>query len=205
MNLVFNGTSVSLNRCNYFWRDYLRTQVSSADAARIYKSAGGAYDHYDQTPVVVSGVGTRSVGITQDTGIKFGFEQPQEVSNRGDMAFPRCSQGALYVNSSGTGNAAVSCLAEMAERSGMTVRFKGIGNKSRCFACVPLGATIVDAFDRHRRFAAKPAVSGWAQRSAEEDHGDADDENSVGHGTILKRWNEPKTRLVDVNGIRLIY
>ena len=69
MNLVFNGTSVSLNRCNYFWRDYLRTQVSSADAARIYKSAGGAYDHYDQTPVVVSGVGTLSVGITQDTGI----------------------------------------------------------------------------------------------------------------------------------------
>ncbi len=36
---------------------------------RIYKSGGGAYDHYDQTPVVVSGVGTRSVGITQDTGI----------------------------------------------------------------------------------------------------------------------------------------
>ena len=73
MNLVFNGTSVSLNRCNYFWRDYLRTQVSSADAARIYKSAGGSYDHYDQTPVIVSTVqavaaGT-SVGITQDTGI----------------------------------------------------------------------------------------------------------------------------------------
>ena len=69
MNLVFNGTSVSLNRCNYFWRDYLRTQVSSADAARIYKSGGGAYDHYDQTPVAVSRVGEQMTGITQDTGI----------------------------------------------------------------------------------------------------------------------------------------
>ncbi|MAW77035.1 MAG: hypothetical protein CMJ95_06550 [Planctomycetes bacterium] len=42
INLNFNGTSLSLNRTNYFWRDYMRTQVSSDDAARIYKSAGGS-------------------------------------------------------------------------------------------------------------------------------------------------------------------
>ena len=70
MNLVFNGTSVSLNRCNYFWRDYLKCMVAGEDAARIYKSAGGAYDKFDQRPVVVARAdGTKSVGITQDSGI----------------------------------------------------------------------------------------------------------------------------------------
>ena len=44
INLSFNGTSLSLNRTNQFWRDYMRTQVSSEDSARIYKSSGGAYD-----------------------------------------------------------------------------------------------------------------------------------------------------------------
>ena len=76
-NLVYNGTSISLNRQNRFWRDYLRTQVACEDVARIYKSAGGSYDKYDQTPVVVASgqsanganLGTRSVGITQDSGI----------------------------------------------------------------------------------------------------------------------------------------
>ena len=75
-NLVYNGTSISLNRQNRFWRDYLRTQVACEDVARIYKSAGGSYDKYDQTPVVVASgtddganIGTRSVGITQDSGI----------------------------------------------------------------------------------------------------------------------------------------
>ena len=52
MNLVFNGTSIALNRCNYFWRDYLKCMVASEDASRIYKSAGGAYDKYDQRPWV---------------------------------------------------------------------------------------------------------------------------------------------------------
>ena len=76
MNLVFNGTSIALNRCNYFWRDYLKCMVASEDAARIYKSGGGAYDKYDQTPVVCRGpdhnAGTLNraqVGITQDSGI----------------------------------------------------------------------------------------------------------------------------------------
>ena len=75
-NLVYNGTSISLNRQNRFWRDYLRTQVACDDVARIYKSAGGSYDKFDQTPVVVASgvpggatIGTRSVGITQDSGI----------------------------------------------------------------------------------------------------------------------------------------
>ena len=43
-NFQFNGTSLSLNRTNRFWRDYQRTQLSSEDSARIYKAAGGAYD-----------------------------------------------------------------------------------------------------------------------------------------------------------------
>ena len=51
INLTFNGTSLSLNRTNRFWRDYMRTQVSSEDAARIYKSAGGAYDANDAVGV----------------------------------------------------------------------------------------------------------------------------------------------------------
>ena len=77
MNLVFNGTSVSLNRCNYFWRDYLKCMVAGEDAARIYKTAGGGYDKYDQRPVRVGLAaidndhdGASAVaGITQDSGI----------------------------------------------------------------------------------------------------------------------------------------
>ena len=51
--LQFNGTSLSLNRTNQFWRDYMRTQVSSEDSARIYKSSGGAYDQSDAVGVAV--------------------------------------------------------------------------------------------------------------------------------------------------------
>ena len=51
INLTFNGTSLSLNRTDKFWRDYMRTQVSTEDAARIYKSAGGAYDANDAVGV----------------------------------------------------------------------------------------------------------------------------------------------------------
>ena len=73
MNLIYNGTSISLNRCNRFWRDYVRTQVACDDAAQIYKSAGGSYDRYDQTPVVVGSTAvnaiTKMAGITQDSGI----------------------------------------------------------------------------------------------------------------------------------------
>jgi hypothetical protein len=53
INLSFNGTSLNLNRTNYFWRDWMRTQISSDDAARIYKSAGGAYDQGDSVGVCV--------------------------------------------------------------------------------------------------------------------------------------------------------
>jgi len=53
INLSFNGTSLSLNRTNQFWRDYMRTQISSEDAARIYKSSGGAYDQSDSVGVCV--------------------------------------------------------------------------------------------------------------------------------------------------------
>ena len=53
INLSFNGTSLSLNRTNQFWRDYMRTQISSEDAARIYKSSGGAYDQNDAVGVCV--------------------------------------------------------------------------------------------------------------------------------------------------------
>ena len=73
-NLIFNGTSISLNRQNRFWRDYTRTQVACEDVARIYKSAGGSYDKYDQRPCVVASctgaaLDTRAVGITQDSGV----------------------------------------------------------------------------------------------------------------------------------------
>ena len=73
-NLIFNGTSISLNRQNRFWRDWMRTQVACEDAARIYKACGGSYDKYDQRPVAVSAapdgtVGCKAVGITQDSGI----------------------------------------------------------------------------------------------------------------------------------------
>ena len=79
ITLNFNGTSLSLNRTNRFWRDYMRTQLSSEDAARIYKSAGGAYDQFDKKAVAVlptaaygnrgNAMGALSCGYTQDSGI----------------------------------------------------------------------------------------------------------------------------------------
>ena len=66
INLSFNGTSLSLNRTNYFWRDYMRTQVSSDDAARIYKSAGGAYDANDAVGVCVPTYGADGAGNFAD-------------------------------------------------------------------------------------------------------------------------------------------
>jgi len=71
INLNFNGTSLSLNRTNMFWRDYQRTQISSEDSARIYKSSGGPYDKYDQTAVSVAlnTSGVISAGATMDSGI----------------------------------------------------------------------------------------------------------------------------------------
>ena len=80
INLQFNGTSLSLNRTNMFWRDYMRTQLSSDDAARIYKCSGGRYDQYDTRACVVSTPRAEvndaptqqpllQAGITQDSGI----------------------------------------------------------------------------------------------------------------------------------------
>ena len=80
INLQFNGTSLSLNRTNRFWRDYQRTQLSSEDSARIYKCSGGAYDRYDQTACVVhtglaagnsraQALSALAAGITMDSGI----------------------------------------------------------------------------------------------------------------------------------------
>ena len=79
INLQFNGTSLSLNRTNRFWRDYQRTQLSSEDSARIYKCAGGAYDQFDKKPVAMlptdahanrgASLVALSQGYTQDSGI----------------------------------------------------------------------------------------------------------------------------------------
>ena len=85
INLTFNGTSLSLHRTDRFWRDYVRTQISSEDAARIYKSSGGAYDQGDAVGVAVptygddgsavygaAGAGQQNAqqaGITMDSGI----------------------------------------------------------------------------------------------------------------------------------------
>ena len=55
ISLNFNGTSLSLNRTNRFWRDWQRTQLSSEDSARIYKRSGGSYDMFDSRAVVTSG------------------------------------------------------------------------------------------------------------------------------------------------------
>ena len=79
INLQFNGTSLSLNRTNRFWRDYQRTQLSSEDSARIYKCSGGAYDQFDKKAVAVLPTHAHanrgacllalSQGYTQDSGI----------------------------------------------------------------------------------------------------------------------------------------
>ena len=91
-NLIFNGTSISLNRQNVFWRDWLRTQVACEDAARIYKSCGGSYDKFDQRPVVVSqdtdAAGSLDkvfVGITQDSGINERSKNLYAMSTTGQV------------------------------------------------------------------------------------------------------------------------
>ena len=68
INLTFNGTSLSLNRTDRFWRDYVRTQISSEDAARIYKSSGGAYDQGDAVGVAVPTYGDDGSAVYQNAG-----------------------------------------------------------------------------------------------------------------------------------------
>ena len=104
-NLVYNGTSISLNRQNRFWRDYLRTQVACEDVARIYKSAGGSYDKYDQTPVVVASASDDSwedvAGIDQGTALvnrAVGITQDSGISSR-SKALYACSTTGKVVNS----------------------------------------------------------------------------------------------------------
>ena len=82
---MFNGTSVSLNRCNRFWRDYLRTQVACDDAARIYKSAGGCYNQYDARAVAVpllSKGGYGDPATAAHTGILAGIVQDSGIAER---------------------------------------------------------------------------------------------------------------------------
>ena len=110
MNLIYNGTSISLNRCNRFWRDWLRTQVACSDAARIYKSAGGSYDKYDQIPVVVAeaaaggaGFDVRAVGITQDSGI----------SSRSKALYSQSTDGKVSASAAAAGFASAQIAREI--------------------------------------------------------------------------------------------
>ena len=68
INLTFNGTSLSLNRTDRFWRDYVRTQISSEDAARIYKCSGGAYDQGDAVGVAVQVYGADGAAVYGNAG-----------------------------------------------------------------------------------------------------------------------------------------
>ena len=63
-----------------FWRDYMRTQLSSDDSAKIYKCSGGRYDEFDSRACVVAsadaGHGAHGAerlllqaGLTQDSGV----------------------------------------------------------------------------------------------------------------------------------------
>ena len=70
INFSFNGTSLSLNRTNHFWRDWMRTQISSEDAARIYKAAGGAYDQSDSVGVAVPNYGAPAAAALNDVGLR---------------------------------------------------------------------------------------------------------------------------------------
>ena len=85
INLSFNGTSLSLNRTNRWFRDYMRCMLASSDAARIYKSAGGAYNQYDAravaVPVLSKGSGGTVAG-NQPTGILAGIVQDSGIAER---------------------------------------------------------------------------------------------------------------------------
>jgi hypothetical protein len=83
INLQFNGTSLSLNRTNMFWRDYMRTQLSSDDAAKIYKCAGGRYDQFDSRAVAVgSEAGDNANAVNERAFIRAGLTQDSGVSDR---------------------------------------------------------------------------------------------------------------------------
>jgi len=94
INLNFNGTSLSLNRTNMFWRDFQRCQLSSEDSARVYKSAGGAYDHFDQTACsVIGGTGNVRVGTTFDSAV--GCTMDSGVQERSKALYASLQTGAI--------------------------------------------------------------------------------------------------------------
>ena len=84
INLTFNGTSLSLNRTNRWWRDYTRTQLASDDAARIYKSSGGCYNQNDARGVAVPALfaGTAGTRGSTVTGILAGIVQDSGIAER---------------------------------------------------------------------------------------------------------------------------
>jgi len=85
INLSFNGTSISLNRTNRWWRDYMRTQLASEDAARIYKAAGGCYNQHDARAVAVPLLSKGEYGDTAGaahTGILAGIVQDSGIAER---------------------------------------------------------------------------------------------------------------------------
>jgi len=94
INLNFNGTSLSLNRTNMFWRDFQRCQLSSEDSARVYKSAGGAYDHFDQTACsVIGGTGGVRAGVLFDTAV--GCTMDSGVQERSKALYASLHTGAV--------------------------------------------------------------------------------------------------------------
>ena len=87
INLTYNGTSLSLNRTQHFWRDFVRTQVSSSDAALIWKSCGGAYDQNDQVGVSVpiygaDGGGGLANAAARNTGAEAGVTMDSGIAER---------------------------------------------------------------------------------------------------------------------------
>ena len=86
INLTFNGTSLSLNRTNRWWRDYTRTQLASDDAARIYKSSGGCYNQNDARGVSVPALYAGGTGAHADAGdlrgILAGIVQDSGIAER---------------------------------------------------------------------------------------------------------------------------
>ena len=86
INLTFNGTSLSLNRTNRWWRDYTRTQLASDDAARIYKSSGGCYNQNDARGVAVPALYAKGTGGRVDggdvRGILAGIVQDSGIAER---------------------------------------------------------------------------------------------------------------------------
>jgi len=95
-NLIFNGTSISLNRQNRFWRDWMRTQVACEDSSRIYKACGGSYDKYDQRPVIVAIAAPANNGFKQDlTKTAVGITQDSGINERSKALYSMSATGQI--------------------------------------------------------------------------------------------------------------